>query len=109
MCECRVTGSQITSQSNKWSVMEKGGVPDKDIKLEMKQKVKSASFGKEGWREKGRHCTDFKIASGQFNMRRGTFVENIRSLKCGSWIMEFWDGVGRWNGEPGVVVVNSSQ
>ena len=74
--------------------MEKGGVPDKDIKLEMKQKVKSASFGKEGWREKGRHCTDFKIASGQFNMRRGTFVENIRSLKSGSWIMEFWDGVG---------------
>ena len=92
--------------------MEKGGVPDKDNKLEMKQKVKSASFGKEWWREKGRHCTDCKIASGQFNMRWGTFVETIRSLKCGkcgSWIMECWDGVGRWIGEPGVVVVNSSQ
>ena len=92
--------------------MEKGGVPDKDNKLEMKQKVKSASFGKEWWREKGRHCTDCKIASGQFNMRCGTFVETIRSLKCGkcgSWIMECWDGVGRWTGEPGGVVVNSSQ
>ena len=48
--------------------MEKGGVPDKDNKLEMKQKVKSASYGKEWWREKGRYWADCKIASGQINM-----------------------------------------
>ena len=77
-------------------------MPDKDNKLEMKQKVKSASFGKEWWREKGRHCTDCKIASGQFNMRWGTFVETIRSVEnveVGSWSVGMGLGDGRENQE----------
>ena len=82
--------------------MEKGGVPDKDNKLEMKQKVKSASFGKEWWREKG--VPDCKIASGQFNMRWWTFVEtkgvlSVESVEVGSWSVGMGLEDGRENQE----------